>query len=72
MKLSFQSSQGHTVLDNLTDAEVDAKFAEKTKQGYRGFASTGLADPVGPIKSVDEARAAQADEVYMIAPLVGG
>lgn len=72
MKLSFQSHEGHTTLTELSDAEVDAKFAELTKQGYRGFASTGLEDPVGPIKSVDEARAVNADEVYMIAPLAGG
>lgn len=72
MKLSFQSHEGHTVLEGLSDAEVDAKFAELTKTGHRGFASTGLAEPVGPIKSVDEARAVNADEVYMIAPLAGG
>lgn len=72
MRISYQSQSGHTVLDNLTDAEVDAKFEEMTRQGYRGFADTGLADPVGPIKSVNEAREAQAEEVYMIAPLVGG
>jgi hypothetical protein len=72
MKLSFQSHEGHTVLEDLTDAEVDAKFAELTEKGYRGFASTGLDEPVGPLKSVDEARAAKADEVYMIAPLAGG
>lgn len=72
MRFSFQSHEGHTVLDDLTDTEVDAKFAELTQQGYRGFASTGLDEPVGPLKSVDEARAAKADEVYMIAPLAGG
>jgi len=72
MKLSFQSHEGHTTLTDLSDAEVDAKFAELTKTGYRGFAKVGLEDPVGPIKTVDEARAVEADEVYMIAPLAGG
>jgi hypothetical protein len=72
MRLSYQSREGHTVLDNLTDAEVEARFKEMTKQGYRGFASTGLEEPVGPIKTIQEARDVQAEEVYMIAPLVGG
>jgi hypothetical protein len=72
MRIAYQSNKGHTVLDDLTDAEVDAKFTEMTQKGYRGFASTGLEDPVGPIKSVQEARDAQAEEIYMIAPLVGG
>jgi hypothetical protein len=72
MKFSYQSVNGHTVLDNLSDAEVEAKFNEMTTQGYRGFAGTGLDDPVGPLKTFEEARAAKAEEIYMIAPLVGG
>lgn len=72
MRLSYQSAHGHTVLDNLTDKEVEAKFNELTLQGFRGFASTDLDEPVGPLKTIDEAREAQATEVYMIAPLVGG
>jgi hypothetical protein len=72
MRISYQSAQGHTVLDRLTDEEVETKFNELTKQGYRGFASTDLEQPVGPLKTIQEAREAQADEVYMIAPLVGG
>lgn len=72
MKLSYQSHEGHTTLTDLSDAEVDSKFAELTKQGFRGFAGATLEEASGPIKSVDEARAAQADEVFMIAPLQGG
>ena len=72
MKLSYQSHEGHTVLTDLSPAEVDSKFAELTRQGFRGFASKDGGEPTGPIATVDEARDAQADEVYMIAPLQGG
>ncbi len=72
MKLSFQSHEGHTTLTDLSDAQVDAKFAELTRQGFRGFAGKTLEEAAGPIKSVDEARAVDADEVFMIAPLQGG
>jgi hypothetical protein len=70
--ISYQSAEGHTTLAGLTDAEVDAKFAELTKEGYRGFASTDLEAPVGPVKSAAEARQMGAAELYMIAPFVGG
>jgi hypothetical protein len=72
MKLSFQSHEGHTTLTDLSDAEVDAKFAELTRTGHRGFATVAGDEPTGPIKSVDEARRLNADEVFMIAPLQGG
>ena len=60
--------------DGRREAESlkDRILAELTKQGFRGFAGATLEEAAGPIKSVDEARAAEADEVFMIAPLQGG
>lgn len=72
MVVSYQSHEGHTTLRDLSEAEVDAKFAELTERGFRGFASTSLAEPVGPLKTADEARKLEAEEIYFIAPLQGG
>lgn len=74
MKISYQSGEGHTTLEQLSDAEVSAKFTELTSRGFRAFASTDLAEPVGPVKTVEEAFKMDPvpDELYFIAPLQGG
>jgi hypothetical protein len=72
MVISYQSSEGHTTLTDLSDAEVEKKFRELTRLGFRGFARIDLADPVGPVKSVREVRDLGSEEIYMIAPLAGG
>jgi hypothetical protein len=72
MDISYQSSKGHTTLTGLSDAEVEAKFAEMTAAGFAAFADTKIDEPVGPIRSVAEAHELGAKEIYMTAPLQGG
>lgn len=72
MVISYQSVQGHTTLLKLTDEQVNQKFDELTRQGYRAFADTRVAEPVGPIKTIEEARALNPDELLFVAPLTGG
>jgi hypothetical protein len=69
--ISYQSHQGHTTLTDLTDQEVEVKFRELTGQRYRAFASTSLAEPVGPFKTLEEVPA-DTKELYFVAPLEGG
>lgn len=71
MKISYQSSEGHTTLTDLTDREVRAKFRELTRSGYRAFAGTGLDDSAGPVKCYEEIPQ-DTEELFFIAPLVGG
>ena len=71
MTISYQSAEGHTVLNDLSDAEVAARFDELTRSGYRAFADTKIDDPVGPIKTLTDVPP-DTQELYFIAPLVGG
>jgi hypothetical protein len=72
MVIKYQSAEGHTILEGLTDLEVTRKFRELTMSGFTAFADTRLAEPVGPIKTVEEARDLGAEELFFIAPLQGG
>ena len=72
MVIHYQSQEGHTTLTDLSDEQVREMFTILTVQGFRPFASTSLAEPVGPVKSIDEAEAMGAEELHFIAPMTGG
>lgn len=73
MIISYQDPQaGHKTLTDLTDAEVEEKFRELTSRGFSAFAGTLLDEAVGPIKSVEQARELNAEEIYFTAPMQGG
>lgn len=71
MKISYQSGEGHTTSQELSDAQVRREFDRLTGQGYRAFAGTPLTDGEGPVKRVEDIPAGT-KELYFIAPLVGG
>lgn len=71
VKISYQSAEGHTTLQDLSDAEVRTGFNVLTRQGYRAFAGTSLDVPAGPVRSFKDIPPGT-EEIYFIAPLVGG
>ena len=74
MQLEIQSIKGHTVIteQEMTDAEMRAKFDELISLGYAPFADTKIDDPV-QVKSYDEAAEdPKVRSIFLVGPQEGG
>jgi hypothetical protein len=74
MILEFQSREGHTTVEHLTDAEVDRRFRQLISEGRRAYIETSL-DRLAPhdfIGTVEEARRRGARKVFFTGAMSGG
>ena len=74
MILHYQSADGHTTLEGLTDKEVDFMFAQLVLEHRRAFIETNL-DRLAPhdfVTSVADARRRGAKAIYFTGPMAGG